>query len=461
VIELLPRLVDKSLVSTVDSDTRRYRLLETIRTYAAERLAADGAESAARHRHAAHYVALAEHASRRLETSEQRVWLDRLSAEQPNLQAALTFSIRLGDQDSAWRSVAALQRFWDITGRRREALEWIQRTLSIGQPTATPETVAGLAAASAILHASDSQMALDLATQARQLAIGLDAITRARAARAVGTSATWVEPELVAAALHEALALFGSDHPWESALTMQGLASTSGALSEALQWGRDSVALFRSVGDQMFAANTLFIMAQRAIYAGVGDDEVRGWLTESRALAENAGSESDTVHATVGFAQLAWLRGDHDGAAQLMSDCLPTLRRLADRRCAGRALYMLGEQARELGDLRRAEQLLRASVEAIALAGQSFVLVWALEDLAAVYAAQDRPRAAAILLGTAHRARESATAHMRPVQPPDEKLRQTLTQTLGVTAFAAAYTEGERQTPTEALQFGSFDDPGQ
>src|SRR4029453_5290898 len=129
-------------------------------------------------------------------------------------------------------------------------------------------------------------------------------------------------------------------------------------------------------------------------------------------------------------------------------------RRLADRRCAGRALYMQGEQARELGDLRRAEQLLRASVEAIALAGQSFVLVWALEDLAAVYAAQDRPRAAAILLGTAHRARESATAHMRPVTPPDEKLRQTLTQTLGVTAFDAAYTEGERQTPTEALQFG-------
>ena len=89
VITLLPSLVDKSLVSTVGRGNRRYRLLETVRMYAAERLAASGAQPAARYRHAAHYIALAEHANHRLKTSDQRIWLDRLATEQPNLRASL------------------------------------------------------------------------------------------------------------------------------------------------------------------------------------------------------------------------------------------------------------------------------------------------------------------------------------------------------------------------------------
>jgi hypothetical protein len=60
------------------------------------------------------------------------------------------------------------------------------------------------------------------------------------------------------------------------------------------------------------------------MYAGIADDEVHQWLTESRALAEAAGSEDDQVHAMVGFGQLAWLRGDHARAAPARR---PALRR--------------------------------------------------------------------------------------------------------------------------------------
>jgi predicted ATPase/DNA-binding CsgD family transcriptional regulator len=452
VMTILPRLVDKSLVSTMGRGNRRYRLLETIRAYAAERLTASGAGRAARQQHASHYLSLAAQAAEELRTSNQRTWLDRLTTEQPNLRSALAHSIATHDIESAWRWVAVLQRFWDITGQRREAQEWIQRALAIGDPPASPHVVAGLAAASAILQPSDSRAAFDLAKQAAHLAAGLDDLTRARASRAVGMGAIWVQPDLVLPALHEALARFGDDHLWESALTMQCLAQATVELAEALQWGTTSVTLFRRVGDQMYAANTLFIMAQRSIYAGIADREVDEWLTESQALAEAAGSEEDQAHATVGFAQLAWLHGDHDGAARLMEDCLPMLRRLGDQRCTGRALYMLGEQAYEQGQLGRAEELLRASVEAIVLAGQSFVLVNAAEALAAVYSAQGRPRHAAMLLGTAHSARESASAHMRPIKAPDEELRRSLARDLGATAFDTAHAEGERMSPTQVLQ---------
>ncbi len=196
-------------------------------------------------------------------------------------------------------------------------------------------------------------------------------------------------------------------------------------------------------------------MAQRSIYAGLAGDEVHEWLAESQALAEAAGSEGDKIHAAVGFGQLAWLRGDHDRAAKLMQECLPTLRRLGDQRCTGRALYMLGERAREQRQLARAEELLGGSVAAVAIAGQSIILVSALEALAAVLCAQDRPRPAAVLLGTAHAARDSATAHMRPAQPPDEELRRSLARVLGTAAFDAAYGEGKRLSPTQALQLAS------
>jgi ABC-type multidrug transport system fused ATPase/permease subunit len=192
-------------------------------------------------------------------------------------------------------------------------------------------------------------------------------------------------------------------------------------------------------------------MAQRAIYSGITDDEAHQWLTESQALAETAGSDEDLAHATVGFAQLAWACGDHARAGELMEQILPTLRRLGDQRCTGRALYLLGRHAHERGDLDRAETLLRGSIDAIALAGQSFVLTSAIERLAAVHHACGRHRTAAVLLGVAHAARESATAHGQPIEASDQELRRTLAEILGDEAFHAAHVEGQRTPVTKAV----------
>jgi hypothetical protein len=211
------------------------------------------------------------------------------------------------------------------------------------------------------------------------------------------------------------------------------------------------VALFREVGDRLFAANTLFIMAQRSMQAGISDDDVHRWLSESRDLAEGAGSEDDTVHATVGFGQLAWLRGDHPRAAALMADCLPTLRRTGDRRCMGRALYVLGARAHEDGDLATGQELLRGCVEAVAVAGQSLVLVQALETLAAVLADQDQPREAATLLGAADTVREEAGGQPN-ISPSGEEVRRTVRRSLGESLFTQAHRHGAQLSPTQALR---------
>jgi tetratricopeptide (TPR) repeat protein len=453
VVRLLPALVDKSLVSTAGGDTPRYRLLESLREYAAERLAASGAEADVRQRHAAHYLAVAELAAARLRGPEQRAWLDRLTIEQPNLRAALDHSVGTGDVEAALRWVAALELFWDGTGQRREAHEWIRRTLGCGEPPAAPATVAGLTAASTLLQPWDDEAALDLAQRAVQLASGLGNTERAMAAAAVGMAATYgVRSDQALPALHEALALFGDDRQWERARAFQSLALATVELAEALRWARESLALFRRVGDRMRVANTLFVMAARSIDAGVANDEVQRWLAESLALSEAARSEHDRAHALLGFGRLAWLRGDRDRAVRLLEECVPMLRRLGDQRCTGRGLHLLGERAREHHQFARADELLRGSVEAAEPAGEATVVIDALEALAAVLSAEHRPREAAVLVGAADAQRVSVSSYRRPPQPPDEDLRRSLVRGLGGSAFDEARTEGRSLSPTEALR---------
>ncbi len=460
VVRLLPALVDKSLVSAAGGDTPRYRLLESLRAYAAERLASSGADTGLRQRHATHYRAVAELAAGRLRGPEQRAWLDRLAIEQPNLRAALEHSVGTGDVETALRWISALELFWDGTGQRREAHEWIRRTLACGEPPATPASVAGLAGASALLQPWDDEAALDLAQLAANLASGLGDTERAKAAAAVGAAATYgVRSDLALPALHEALALFGDEHPWERARALQGLALATAELAEALRWARESLALSRRVGDHMRVANTLFVMAARSIDVGVANDDVQRWLAESLALSEAAGSEHDRAHALIGFGRLAWLRGDRDRAVQLLEECVPTMRRLGDQRCAGRGLQLLGERAREQRRFARAEELLRGSVEAAAPAGEGTVVVDALEALAAVLSAEDRPREAAVLVGVADAQRGSASSSRRPPQPSDENLRRSLVRALGRSVFDEARTEGRSLSPTEALQLTTSAQP--
>jgi hypothetical protein len=269
----------------------------------------------------------------------------------------------------------------------------------------------------------------------------------------VGSAATYgARSELARSSLQRALTLYGDDHSWERARTLQALALATADPAEALGWARESLALFREVGDPMRVANTLFVMAARSIDAGVADDEVQRWLAESLALSEAAGSDHERAHALLGFGRLAWLRGDRDRSVQLLEECVPILRRLGDQRCTGRGLLLLGERAREQQELARAEELLRASVEAAEPAGEATVVVDALEALAAVLAATDHPREAAVLIGAADTQRGLGSTSQRPPQPPDQHLRRSLIRGLGRTTFELAHTQGQSLSPTAALR---------
>ncbi|HYT10277.1 MAG TPA: BTAD domain-containing putative transcriptional regulator, partial [Mycobacteriales bacterium] len=119
--DLLAALVDKSLLQPVGGREPRYRMLETLREYGLEQLAAADAVAAARRAHAAHFLALAEEAEPHLRRPEQVAWIARLTAERDNLLAAMRFATDVGDADTAIRMGAALAWYWTLLGHHAEA----------------------------------------------------------------------------------------------------------------------------------------------------------------------------------------------------------------------------------------------------------------------------------------------------------------------------------------------------
>ncbi|WP_328537971.1 ATP-binding protein [Streptomyces sp. NBC_00344] len=131
-------LVDKSLVvATPGEDGMRYRMLDTIHEYAAER-AADAPDelAAAQRAHAAHYLALAEEAEPLIRSGEQLPWIRRIEAESGNIRVALRLSVDTHDEPAAIRLLRAMGWFWWLRNYRREALDWAGRLVSLGDDPA-------------------------------------------------------------------------------------------------------------------------------------------------------------------------------------------------------------------------------------------------------------------------------------------------------------------------------------
>lgn len=139
-LDLLARLVSKSLVA-IDGDggrERRYRLLETVRQYASERLVQTGAADRVRDRHFAFFRDTFRDAGRTLLGPDQVAWLRRLQMEQENIRAALDWSLSSPTLCGAGAEfVAALIWLWTKRALFREGRLWLERAATIDAPPAT------------------------------------------------------------------------------------------------------------------------------------------------------------------------------------------------------------------------------------------------------------------------------------------------------------------------------------
>jgi non-specific serine/threonine protein kinase len=139
--DLLSSLVNKSLVvaETLKPGDARYRMLETIRQYAGDKLRESGEGEVIRNRHLDYFLKFAQDAEARLHSAQQYEWLERLDVDHDNLRAALGWSLGEGRVEKGLRLAIALLWYWDMRNYWGEGLEHTQRLLN--QPEAAPKTL--------------------------------------------------------------------------------------------------------------------------------------------------------------------------------------------------------------------------------------------------------------------------------------------------------------------------------
>jgi non-specific serine/threonine protein kinase len=163
ILELLSRLVDKSLVLAEHQEGgMRYRLLESLRQYGAERMSAADEDGSVRRAHAEWVLALSEAAAPELSGRNGEIWMQRLTTEHDNIRAALAWCTRVGETGTLVLLCGALGRFWEIGGYFAEGRRWLERGISIGNGTTSLRARLYTSAGTLAWHQADYAAATEL-----------------------------------------------------------------------------------------------------------------------------------------------------------------------------------------------------------------------------------------------------------------------------------------------------------
>ncbi len=326
VLDHLTSLVDKSLVlAEAQGRETRYRMLETIRQYATERLQDRGEAAQIRSHHRDHYLALAETAARTMLGPAQRYWQERLRREHENLRAALEWSLADPDSgDAALRLAGALDYFWLMGSHLREGRDWTARALAA--PTPTTPLVRAQALEGAMYFAffqGDLAEAGGLA--AASLAAAREAGDRWQISAGlfqVGLVAVHGgSTEVAAACADEGMALArAADDPWLIGrhLVVLGLAAwMRGDFARARRLLEETLEVSRTLQDEWHIGVTLANVAYVVRLDG-DPPRARELHREGLRLCRDLGDRRGITWHLVGLAALEADAGNAEGAAHLL-----------------------------------------------------------------------------------------------------------------------------------------------
>ena len=307
VLDLLSSLVDKSMVIW-DGGASRYRMLETLREYARERLVEGGLLEVLENRHATHFLAIAEEAEPELEQGpKQHECLDRLENEHDNLRAALRWVVESAETETALRLGKALEGFWSIRGHLSEGREWLAQVLALPGAPIDPRHGKALSAAGTL---ASVQGDLDAAESHYQRS--LSSLRQADDRRAV-------------------------------AKTLVGLADVAesrGDYGKARSLLEKSLEVSRGLGEQTGIAESLGFLARIAETQGL-EDEAQSHYQLGLEIAKELGDKQGIGSWQRRLARSARSRGDYAAARALYEESLTVFRELGDSLGVAKALIGL------------------------------------------------------------------------------------------------------------------------
>jgi predicted ATPase/DNA-binding SARP family transcriptional activator len=501
VIDVIASLVDKSLVMATGNTEVRYRLLETVRAYAAERLSGAGEEKQLRDAHAAYFLGLAERAEPELRRHDQLYWADRLTTERDNCNTALRHAIDTRDVGTALRLVGGLAWFWILRDYEAEAGQWaveVWRIAEDGPPPGAEDVYAicGLTAAAVTEMARDGGPDLDGMRAAIQDAVERIGDGPVHPALALCRPLAAVVTGDIEGARRELDVLAGHPDPWTRAarhVFLAFLTLNDGEVDRAAEAASAAHGGFREIGDRWGMLTALAGMAEVELargrpadamraseeaygYAGEGvspdqrstmlvqigraramsGDYARGRADIERGMraAERIGEHADAAHSLVWISEIARREGDLDDARALLERALALIEPKRARVDLGTAYAIvsskrgcLAEQEGDLANARRWHRQATGAIDRIVPMPINRLIGTLAQGFAALAAAEGEHVRAAELLGGAHMLQGVPDPWSLEV----ERATATALDALGREAFDEAYGRGRRTSHEEIL----------
>jgi predicted ATPase/DNA-binding NarL/FixJ family response regulator len=425
VLPLLGALVDKSLVQVADRGAEhRYRLLNTIHTYAATRLDALAERDAVRAAHAEFFLSLAAQARDGLEGPEQARWLERLELEHENMRTVLR-EHRASRPDVAGRLAALLWPFWYRRGYYHEARSWLEQ-------------------AAAATDGMEPQVAADVLASAGAAAFlqcdygpGGEQLARARE-------------------LYEA----GGDKMGVAGVLQRlgSIAREQGRYEEAIAMHTAAGELWRELGDPGGIAASEDMLAFVAWLQNDGET-ARRHADVALEHFETNGLRQETAGALVNRAMASVCLGQRDGAEALLRRALAIAREIS-------FLEGIAWAANELGALTHGEDtqsgaLLAESLRTHVALGDRWRTASLLETIAVLLLAEREPAQAVQTIAAASALRELLAAPVPPVERPAlEAAMEGLRERLGEAEFTRAWARGLGTRVERAVELALAGAPG-
>jgi predicted ATPase/DNA-binding SARP family transcriptional activator len=318
VLYVLGSLVEKSIVDAVTDEhgEPRYRMLETIRVYADERLGEAGERAAVQAVLARYYVDLVEPNEPLLRTGGQMSVISWFDTEYDNLVDVLRRAIDSSDVETAYRLTGSLLWYWLIRGNHAQVNEFVAAVVAFGDQV-PPAAAAGFA----VIKAMDFTMVPSLTTTDTaaliEQCVRTGAFDEFPGLTIAVPMLAFFSRDVELAAREVRRALTGTD-AWSRAAAhwVEGfLLSDAGDRAGAEQARKDALAGFEAVGDRWGMAMTLAMYADELSHAGQGEEAIRVYQ-RGLALAAELGSEDDMIQQRCRLAMERSRAGDLAGAAR-------------------------------------------------------------------------------------------------------------------------------------------------
>jgi predicted ATPase/class 3 adenylate cyclase len=373
-LDLLSGLVNKSMVQTLNTaeGVNRYRMLETIRQYALEKLIVAGEAESMRDRHLAYFLALTERIEPELRGRTQQARLAQLEEELDNLRAALGWALTT-NPEAELRLASSLMWFWHIHPRQTEGLDWLgkglDRVQSSHNPNGTPINPivrAKALAAAGVMHANVIQCKSAEAELEESLSIYRELGTDGKAG--VAFALEWLGwNECIkgnfdhgVALLRQALDLARQvkvPFPIGECLFMLGicLSFTEPGSLEARQSMEEALAILLEIGDSDGIATTYRFMGLMAVTAR-NLEQAKSLFEQSLSLYQQVGNREAISGIYIDLGKVSQLQGNFPIAIEHYQSGVAIERDIGNPAALGDGLYNLGCGARSNGDHKMAKR---------------------------------------------------------------------------------------------------------